>query len=350
MKRLLSRKLWLALLLAVPAARAARAAESAAPRSLPAAAPEGPPDAVSDPAAFAAELRSLRDSLVTENISPQKLAEIRANLPDRWRVRAGGEILEISSDPLRASLEAAEKDAEKRKTRVEQAGQWLDTLAENAEGYGRAGPAPDAQARPVLQEILRRPEFAGVGKANFIEQFQGWLARKLAVLLGKLFGKIAGYPIAGSLLFWLLIFGAAVWLALFLFRYGGRQARLEELQALEYAAMVRTWQEWIGRARQAAARGDFREAIHAVYWAGITNLADRGMLPSGRTYTPREYLRLLASADGTTLPLVAVPVQRESLALLTARLESVWYGRGKADAEDFRTTLKQAEALGCRLE
>lgn len=222
--------------------------------------------------------------------------------------------------------------------------------ADDTENSVQNTPAPDPRARPLLNEILRRPEFASVHKTNSLEKLQLWLSRKLAEFLGKFFGMIAGYPMAGSLVFWLLIFGAAVWLAFYLFRFWNRRARLEELRPLDQALLLRTWQEWIGLARQAAARGDFREAIHSVYWASITHLAGRGFLPAGRAFTPREYLRLLSSDSGAILPPPSLPAQRHSLALLTARLETVWYGRGKADAEDFRATLQQAEELGCRLE
>ncbi len=222
--------------------------------------------------------------------------------------------------------------------------------ADDADNSAQNTPAPDLRARPLLDEILRRPEFASVHKTNSLEKLQLWLARKLAEFLGKFFGMIAGYPMAGSLLFWLLVIGAAVWLAFYLFRFWSRRARLEELQPLGQALLLRTWQEWIGLARQAAARGDFREAIHSVYWASITHLAARGFLPAGRAFTPREYLRLLSSDSGAILPPPSLPAQRQSLALLTARLETVWYGRGQADADDFRATLQQAEELGCRLE
>lgn len=221
---------------------------------------------------------------------------------------------------------------------------------ENAANPAPPGPPPDARARPLLEEILRRPEFSSVRKSSPLDDARLWLTRKFIELLSKLFGRIAGYPMAGSILFWLLIFGAAVWLAFLLFRYWNRRARTDELPPLDQVLLVRTWQEWIGLAREAAARGDFREAIHCVYWSGIARLVGRGLLPSGRTYTPREYLRLFSHSPEALLPPPDLPAQRQSLALLTARLEAVWYGRGNADAGDFHSTLRQAEELGCRLE
>jgi hypothetical protein len=222
--------------------------------------------------------------------------------------------------------------------------------ADDSENSAQIAPAPDPRARPLLDEILRRPEFSSVHKKDPLEKVKRWLSLLLIRLLDKFFGLFAGYPMAGSFLFWLLVFGAAVWLAFILFRFWNRRARLEELQPLDQVLSLRTWQEWIGLARQAASRGDFREAIHSVYWASITHLAARGFLPAGRAFTPREYLRLLSADSAAILPPPSLPAQRQSLALLTARLETVWYGRGQANAEDFRATLQQAEELGCRLE
>jgi len=222
--------------------------------------------------------------------------------------------------------------------------------ADDPENSAQNAPAPDPRARPLLDEILRRPEFSSVQKTNSLEKLQSWLTRKLAELLGKFLGLFAGYPMAGSILFWLLVFGAAVWLAFVLFRFWNRRAHLEELRPLDQVLLMRTWQEWIGLARQAASRGDFREAIHSVYWASIAHLASRGFLPAGRSFTPREYLRLLSADSSAILPPPSLPAQRQLLTLLTARLETVWYGRGQAGAEDFQATLQQAEELGCRLE
>ena len=301
-----------------------------------------------DPVAFSSELRRLGAALEEKNISQEAIAAFRNALPGRWRVEGAGRQYEISSAPLRALLESAEKDATQRSARAGEAREWLAALAEHVEGYAAEEPAGATAARPVLEEILRRPEFASVRPPNAFDKFKEWLGYQILRLLRRLFGSLGRHPMGGQILFWLVVGAAVIWLAMAVFRFWTRRARLDELEALQSFAATRTWQEWIRAAREAAGRGDFREAIHCAYWAGIAHLEDRGLLPRARTHTPREYLRLLAHPPGGTL--AGSPAERESLEALTARLERVWYGRRSATPEDFRASLQQVEALGCRLE
>jgi hypothetical protein len=118
--------------------------------------------------------------------------------------------------------------------------------------------------------------------------------------------------------------------------------------ALTGAAIpARSWQEWVFAAREAAAGGDYRLAIHCAYWAGIARLQDLGALSPDRAKTPREYLRALAESK---LVFVENPqMRREALARMTSRLENTWYGYHAASEADFRDSLAQLEILGCRL-
>ena len=82
------------------------------------------------------------------------------------------------------------------------------------------------------------------------------MIRWIEDLLLRILGQIGRYPIGVKILFWVITIGVIVWLALVLFRYWTRRATLEELQAPDSVAYVRTWQEWIQAAREAATRGD----------------------------------------------------------------------------------------------
>jgi hypothetical protein len=148
-------------------------------------------------------------------------------------------------------------------------------------------------------------------------------------------------------LFWLIIIAVVVWLAVALFRYWTRGAALEELQAPVSVAFVRTWQEWIHAAREGATRGDFREAVHSAYWAGICYLEDSEVIRKDRTRTPREYMRLVSNS---TQLVPSGRKTREALSALTLVLEQVWYGRRPASNQDFRNAMQSVEALGCQLQ
>jgi len=170
-----------------------------------------------------------------------------------------------------------------------------------------------------------------------------WLIR----LLGSIFQRIGKYPMSARIFLWALIIGVVLWVALVLFRYWTKRAALEELQSPESVVYSRSWQEWIQAAREAANRGDYREAIHSAYWAGISFLEDSEVVRKDRTRTPREYMRLVSNS---TQLVASGRKTREALSALTVTLEQVWYGRRPASNQDFTNALQSVEALGCQLQ
>jgi hypothetical protein len=98
---------------------------------------------------------------------------------------------------------------------------------------------------------------------------------------------------------------------------------------------ARDWQLWLADARKAAAGGQWREAIHFLYWAAIARLESRRLWPADRARTPREYLTLVSPEDP----------RQSGLALLTRSFEHTWYGGREASESDYR----HAEALAARL-
>jgi hypothetical protein len=171
--------------------------------------------------------------------------------------------------------------------------------------------------------------------------------RWIEKLILRFFERMGRHPVSARILLWSMVVATVVWLAVTLFRYWTRRAALEELQAPDSVAFVRTWQEWIHAARAAAAQGDFREAIHSTYWAGISYLEDSEVVRKDRARTPREYVRLVSNSTPFA---VSRRGTREALSALTLALEQVWYGRQVASSEDFAHAMQQVEALGCQLQ
>jgi hypothetical protein len=101
------------------------------------------------------------------------------------------------------------------------------------------------------------------------------------------------------------------------------------------AASARDWQLWLADARRASAAGQWREAIHFVYWAAISRLESKRLWPADRARTPREYLALVAADDP----------RKPRLAKLTGSFERVWYGGRAAGENDYRQAEQQAEGL-----
>ena len=92
---------------------------------------------------------------------------------------------------------------------------------------------------------------------------------------------------------------------------------------------------WLEDARRAAASGQWREAIHFLYWAAISRLESKRLWPADRARTPREYLALVAPEDP----------RRPGLATLTGSFERVWYGGRAAAESDYQRAEQIANAL-----
>jgi Domain of unknown function (DUF4129) len=287
---------------------------------------------------FAAELHRLA-TLLEKNPSTNEMAALRDSLPRRWTVSTPERTYSISSEPLRNQLTALSS----QKARL-----WAEHLATEVENSSAPHVASSPQARSQLERILAGSEFAGVRPPSAWELFRRRIELWLARMFLRFFGVMGRHPIGGTILFWLLVVVAVGCIALWLFRFLSSRDRMDSLPLSASVVASRTWQEWIRAAREAAGRGDFREAVHSAYWAGIVRLEDSGVVPKDRTKTPREYLRLVAEPHPGEL--ASRPSHREPLAALTSRLERIWYANRAAGPEDFRDSLRQLEALGCPLE
>jgi hypothetical protein len=304
-----------------------------------------------DATLFAAELQRIGNAIKEGKASAPDLAQVREKLPGQWELATTERSYSLSAEPLRALLRDAEKEKkpESMAAKAAEAADWTFDLANQVNAYAEdeAQTHSAVSARPALERILRQREFASVhGPTSwdlFRQRVNRWIERQLLRFLGR----IGRYPIGARILLWAIVVTVVLWLAVVLFRYWTGRARLEELQTPESVAFLRTWQEWIRLAREAATRGDFREAVHSAYWAGISYLEDSGVVRKDRTRTPREYMRSVSSA---TQLAVSGRSTREALSALTMALEQVWYGRQRASSQDFANALKSVEALGCQLQ
>jgi Domain of unknown function (DUF4129) len=290
-----------------------------------------------DVPAFLRELQRISASLKRNPGTPQ-IAELRDALPKSWTVAASERTYSISTQPLRNFLTALD---------VEKSRAWVSRLSAEIRSFTLA-PAPEStKARAELNRILARREFEAVHPPGAWELLRQRVIAWLERLLLLLFGGMARYPIGGKILFWLLVVGATLWIAVWLLRFWIGRERMQTLHSAAPLFRTQTWQEWLHDARHAAARGDFREAVHASYWAGIVRLQESGAIPKDRAKTPREYLRIASEPAPDELT-SRTPV-KEPLSVLTSRLERTWYANRAATLEDFQDNLRQLEALGCPL-
>jgi hypothetical protein len=144
-------------------------------------------------------------------------------------------------------------------------------------------------------------------------------------------------PWVGRALEWLLFLAAAVGLLLWVLRTVQRQRLRVALggEPAKSTAWARETEDWRRQAEQEAARGAWREAIHALYWAAIVQLERRRAWRHNPSRTPRDYVRLLKAGSAE---------QRE-LRGLTSALEQSWYGQREANAAEFAEARERFERL-----
>ena len=211
-----------------------------------------------------------------------------------------------------------------------------DDLA-RADGAVSAEPRHAAQ-RAAMEQVLAERQFRGLTRTSpmekLLEKFNNWLNSLFdsAVRFG------AHSPWLGSALEWglvLVVCVLLVWSLLQLERRWRIRLTPESIAPGPRAASARDWQLWLEDARKAAAGGQWREAIHFVYWAAISRLESRRLWPADRARTPREYLALLGKDDP----------RRAGLAALTGSFERTWYGGRTAGESDYRRAEEVADAL-----
>ena len=190
-----------------------------------------------------------------------------------------------------------------------------------------------------MREVLASAEFRNLQdqtvKDSVLEKFARWLNHLFASASG-LQAKAAWL---GRVIVWGFILGVSLALVVALLRLERRwRVRLsgeESETPAPGAASARDWQLWLEDARRSAAAGEWREAIHFVYWAAISRLESRRLWPADRARTPREYLALMAQEDP----------RRAGLSQLTRTFERFWYGGRAAGESDYKAAESVATGL-----
>lgn len=233
-----------------------------------------------------------------------------------------------------------------RKSEAADAGKRADLLKEAEVALGRIAAELDGasggvenfeQARREADAVLARPEFQRDTQPTWWDRlkarFFGWLMKALAGV-GRV-GEAA--PWIGPVLEWLLFLGAAVGLLFFVMRNLARQRLRVALgnATLQTSAWDREAIDWAKQAEEFANAGDWREAVHCLYWAAIVSLEARRAWRHNPTRTPREYLRLLKPGSA----------QQRGLRGLTRIFERVWYGLREGRAAEYAEARAMYEAL-----
>lgn len=256
--------------------------------------------------------------------APGKAACDPAAVGDDVRVSLLSGVRTVEFDWLRNAL----SDAQAGKAPQDKMAAAREHLARDLSSLAAAAsesPQDLQQDRAVLRQILASADFPQQQPPSLWErlrdQFLTWLAVRLDRLgtggspthwLSQVLLMAVILASCGGLLLW---FSRAARRQRLLIQDGGEGAK-------KAAVSLRDWQLWLAEARGLAARKEWREAIHRLYWAAIAAMERRGAWRPDHARTPREYLALLGSQSGS----------RHDLLQLTQTLERFWYG-GEIPAE-----------------
>lgn len=256
------------------------------------------------------------------------------HLPYIWRVHTDQRDFEISPEGLRRDVRRYEK--ERNVANATAIRTRLESLRRELDGFDGA-PRNFSSRRAQLNSILARPEFHDVHGPTWSDRLKRWMLERLFRFLSKLF-RSSAIPTVGRYFVYGLIALAALGLLYVVYRSIFGDQQLEEVVPRDLPISAKEWTIWLTEARAAAAKGDWHEAVHLAYWAGISFLERQGMWKPDRARTPREYLRLISPQAE----------QWETLTALTQIFELTWYAKRPAGESTFSRTLEQLEKLGCR--
>lgn len=247
-----------------------------------------------------------------------------------------------------------------RRRTIDRARSWVLVSVMSVFAFVAAGQTHAAQEPPLQAAAARVPSLTAAQQAEFARaqtaaqkilasaEFQ----RPEPTLWDRIKAKIVGAilriflgidrvttqsPWVGRALEWLLFVAAAAGLLVWVMRTVQRQRLRVALgdEPAKNAAWTRETEDWRRQAEQEAAKGAWREAIHALYWAAIVHLERRRAWKHNPSRTPREYVRLLKTGSAE---------QRE-LRGLTDALEESWYGQREANAEEFSAAKENFDRL-----
>lgn len=200
------------------------------------------------------------------------------------------------------------------------------TEAATAPQLTSAQQAAFRNARAAAERILARPEFQQAPPTLW-ERAKAKIVEAIVRLFTGIDRVTSQSPWIGRMLEWLLFLAAAAAVLVWLMRAIQRQRLRVNIgaDAARAAEWARKSEDWRQLAEQEAGRGAWRQAIHALYWAAISEFERRRLWRQNPARTPREYVRLLKPGSA----------EQRDLRGLTAALERCWYGQHAATPEEF---------------
>jgi hypothetical protein len=285
-------------------------------------------------AEYRAELDRLSSAIKQLDSSGGSMPQLLRDLPQSWHVRTDQREFDVSTEGMKRDVRRYDKEnsaANATAIRIR-----LESLRADLDDFEK--PAADfSHNRSELKSILSRPEFQGVRGPTWLDRLKQRLLAATLHLLERIFRTLAIPEISKYFVYGLMAV-AVLALAYFAYRNIWLGSKVQSVVPQDLPVSAKEWALWLAEARGAAAKGEWRDAIHLAYWAGISFLERQGQWKPDRARTPREYLRLLSGASE----------HRDTLAGLTRIFELTWYAKRDADEKAFSQTLEALEKLGCQ--
>lgn len=269
---------------------------------------------------------------------PQDASAFYRELPTALTVQSGSATALVPLDFLRNGLNRFLRlNAAAKRQIITGLSARLLAMQEEADRFAKPTRA-DQAARDRLTRILAASEFRmvhGPTEWEILKQrLDAWLERALR----RLFPKNPNLAQAGQLFVWIMIAIASSLFAVWLYRLSRDRLPQQSREILPFLPSARSWRAWLAEARENAARGQWRDAIHFGFWAAVSRLESENVWRPDKARTPREYLQAIPTSSEA----------REPFAAVTRKFEATWYGGRPASATDFEQFVGDLERLGCR--
>jgi hypothetical protein len=272
---------------------------------------------------------------------PEEAAALRKQLPDHWSVAVDEQRFQVSTEWLGAALDRLTANPKLAVDTSREMNDRLESMLTDSRSLARTAVPPSGRARAKLDEILKRREFRSVHAQNQAESFWDMLSEWVWKFINKLFQGAQSHPAVTKVLLWAVVIALGLaflgWLIYTLAHLSLASFLDRPLPApAEDAALPGSWREWVQRARAAAARSEYREAVRIIYGAAVRRIGEAGTWQIDPARTHREYVRLLPANS----------LQRPPLVAITTCFERVWYGHAQTSAAEYEAVLAELESLG----
>jgi hypothetical protein len=284
---------------------------------------------------YASQVRQL-ESVAAACAQKAAACAAPAGISDQKVSAGAGASFNARYEWFKAALDSAKKlpDAA-RGAEMRAAAQHLAADLADARTLTSAG-ANFSAARLRANAILGESEFVVADQQTLRERILEWVITWIDRLLARVAAFGSRSPWIGPLIEWGLAVLACALVLVWILRVVRRE-RLRLRTEADRSTEVTEERvlNWMREAEEHAARGDYRDAVHCLYWASIAALEGRRLWHPDRARTPREYLRLLDSAT-----VAAALLRRQTVAF-----ETIWYGLRPARQSDFEQALRVHQEL-----